>query len=179
MKLVEAIIPYNMTHNAESEACDLAMETDRIDLLEAHVDEKAYARVRPTSVFRGCWPFLTCVVQVCLYLQSCVPFVAEPTDTVLKQCCLSIFRKFDQWPQAMQMALKLNDLEIITEVFLGAKDKFVRRQLAFMLARQQVVLDLDTLLEDQEQCVDTVCWREHQPTLMMCARGLGLKRLKC
>lgn len=59
MKLVEAIIPYNMTHNAESEACDLAMETDRIDLLEAHVDEKAYARVRPPSVFRDCWPFLT------------------------------------------------------------------------------------------------------------------------
>lgn len=45
MKLVEVIIPYNMQHNAESEACDLAMETERIDLLEANVDAKAYARV--------------------------------------------------------------------------------------------------------------------------------------
>jgi hypothetical protein len=43
----------------------------------------------------------------------------------------------------------------LQDVFLGAKDKFVRRQLAFMLARQQIVLDLDELLEDQEECVLT------------------------
>jgi hypothetical protein len=41
-------------------------------------------------------------------------------------------------------------------VFLAAKDKHVRRQLAFMLARQQVVLDLDELLEGQEEYVHVI-----------------------
>jgi len=132
MALVQEIIPYNMKHNAESEACDLAMETDRIDLLEEHVDAKAYSRV-------------------CLYLTSCVPYVPEPHDTTLKKCCLGIFRKFEKWPQAMQMALKLNDPEIIEDVFMSAGDKHVRRQLAFMLGRQQVVMDLEELLDEKEE----------------------------
>lgn len=58
---------------------------------------------------------------MCLYLDSCVPFVPEPHDTTLKQCCLNIFRKFEQWPQAMQMALKLNDLQLI-QVRVGSLD---------------------------------------------------------
>jgi hypothetical protein len=45
MRLVEVIIPYYMSTNTESEACDLAMETERIDLLEAGVDAKASDRV--------------------------------------------------------------------------------------------------------------------------------------
>lgn len=129
LDLVKIIIPYDMKHNAESEGCDLAMEVDQLGLVQDNVDSKIYTRV-------------------CLYLLSCVPFVPEPQDDDLKRCCLAIFRKFDQYPQAMQMALKLNDLSIIQEVFLSTQDLYMRRQLAFMLARQQVVLDLEELLED-------------------------------
>ena len=39
------IVPYNMAHNAEAEACDLLMEIERLDLLEQYVDESAYPRV--------------------------------------------------------------------------------------------------------------------------------------
>jgi len=60
------------------------MQIEQLQLLEPIVDETSYQRV-------------------CLYLQSCVPFVAEPEDTVLLQTCLSIFRKSEQWPQAMQV----------------------------------------------------------------------------
>jgi len=129
LELVGAIVPYNMKHNAEAEACDLAMEVEQLELLLDTTDVKAYSRV-------------------CLYLLSCVPFVPEPQDTELQHICLKLFRKFDQYPQAMQMALKLNDLELIQEVFLSAEDMYMKRQLAFMLARQQVVLDLEELIED-------------------------------
>ncbi len=59
-----------------------------------------------------------------------------------------MFRKFDQWAQAMHVALRLNDLPTIIEVFVSCTEKGVRRQLAHLLARQQVWLDLESLLED-------------------------------
>ena len=43
--LAQEIVPYNMNHNAEAEACDLLMEVERLDLLDKHVDEASYPRV--------------------------------------------------------------------------------------------------------------------------------------
>jgi 26S proteasome regulatory subunit N1 len=45
MVLVNQIIPYNMAHNAEAEACDLLMEIEQLGLLKEYVDEGAYSRV--------------------------------------------------------------------------------------------------------------------------------------
>lgn len=53
LKLVKEIVPYNMAHNAEHEACDLLMEIERLDMLEDYIDENAYGKV-------------------CLYLTRCV-----------------------------------------------------------------------------------------------------------
>lgn len=55
--LARQIVPYNMAHNAEAEACDLLMEIERLDLLEQYVDESAYPRVclylsRQVMIFR-------------------------------------------------------------------------------------------------------------------------------
>ena len=45
MELVKEIVPFNMEHNAECEACDLLMEVERLDTLEEYVDETAHERV--------------------------------------------------------------------------------------------------------------------------------------
>ena len=34
LTLVKEIVPYNMAHNAEHEACDLLMEIEQVDMLE-------------------------------------------------------------------------------------------------------------------------------------------------
>lgn len=99
LTLTERIVPYYMKHNAEADACDLTMEVDRLELLVDYVDSKASQRV-------------------CLYLLSCVPFVPEPQDSNLKKVCLDIFLKFENFPQAMQMALKLNNMELIQSTFV-------------------------------------------------------------
>ena len=52
--LAREIIPYNMQHNAETEACDLLMEIERLDLLDQYVDKSSFQRV-------------------CLYLTRSVP----------------------------------------------------------------------------------------------------------
>lgn len=103
IELIQQIVPYNMQHNAEAEACDLLMEVEKLDLLEQYVDESAYPRV-------------------CLYLQSCVPYVPDPENYSLLRCALNLSRKFKQYTQAMRLALSLNDLEVIKDIFVSCPD---------------------------------------------------------
>merc|ERR1719195_293172 len=123
--LVKQIIPSQMKHHAESEACDLLMEVERLDLLEEYVDKNSFGRV-------------------CLYLTSCVAYVPDPENTNLLKTALSIFRKFEQSPHAIRLALQLNDHQLVKEIFMECKDAILQKQLAFMLGRQQHFLpDLD------------------------------------
>jgi 26S proteasome regulatory subunit N1 len=43
--LAMEIIPYDMQHNAETDACDLLMEIERLDKVEEHTDENNFQRV--------------------------------------------------------------------------------------------------------------------------------------
>ncbi len=125
IKLVQEIVPSQMKHHAEAEACDLLMEVERLDLLDKHVDKASFNRV-------------------CLYLTSCVPFVPEPENTNLLKTALNIFRRFEQFPHALRLALQLNDRDLVKDIFMECKDTLLQQQLAFMLGRQQHFLpDLD------------------------------------
>uniref|UniRef100_A0A8C5J5J7 26S proteasome non-ATPase regulatory subunit 2 n=1 Tax=Junco hyemalis TaxID=40217 RepID=A0A8C5J5J7_JUNHY len=44
LTLVKEIVPYNMAHNAEHEACDLLMEIEQMDMLEKYIDDNAYSK---------------------------------------------------------------------------------------------------------------------------------------
>lgn len=120
--LVKQIVPYNMTHNAEAEACDLLIEIEKLDLLEEYVDRSAYDRV-------------------CLYLQGCVPYVPDPENVNLLRTALKLSRKFDQYTQAMRLAMMLNDITLIEEIITSCTDAAIQKQLAFMLGRQQICLE--------------------------------------
>ncbi|XP_066158811.1 26S proteasome non-ATPase regulatory subunit 2 [Euwallacea fornicatus] len=135
IQLTKQIVPYNIAHNAEAEACDLLMEIERLDLLEKYVDENIYPRV-------------------CLYLTSCVPYVADPENTTLLQTALLLFRKFNQYPQALRLALQLNDHALIEEIFLSCKDITVQKQLAFMLGRQQIYIEIPDTTPEYEDLTE-------------------------
>lgn len=135
VELVKQIIPYNMAHNAEADACDLLMEIERLDLLEEFVDENAYPRV-------------------CLYLQSCVPYVADPENVNLLKCALNLSRKFNQYTQAMRLAMMLNDVALIEDIFNTCPDLGIKKQLAFMLGRQQIFLPLNEDAPDYDDIID-------------------------
>lgn len=125
--LSKLIVAYDMSHNTESEACDLLMEIECLDMLEQFVDSSCYERV-------------------CLYLISCVAYVPEPEDTELLKTALNLYYKFEVYPLALRCAIQLNDMDLVQQVFMNCKDPAVQKQLAFILGRQQLFLELD---EDQ------------------------------
>ncbi|XP_008551707.1 26S proteasome non-ATPase regulatory subunit 2 [Microplitis demolitor] len=133
--LVHEIIPYNMAHNAETEACDLLMEIERLDLVERYVDESAYQRV-------------------CLYLTSCVPYVADPENSTLLRSSWKLYRKFKQYPQALRVAMQLNDLNLIGYIFLSCTDLSIQKQLAFMLGRQQIFLEIPESTTEYDDLIE-------------------------
>lgn len=159
IELVKQIIPYNMEHNAEADACDLLIEIDHLHLLQDYVDESAYPRV-------------------CLYLQSCYPYVPEPDNTIILETALQLSRKFNQHAQAMRLALMLNDMDKIQEIFKEPKESALQKQLAFMLARQQVCLELDESVQDYDDLMEIMSNANLNKHFLNLARELDIMEPK-
>ena len=45
INLARLIVPSQMKHHAEAEACDLLMEVEQLDILQQYVDDAAYNRL--------------------------------------------------------------------------------------------------------------------------------------
>ncbi|KAI8899899.1 armadillo-type protein [Globomyces pollinis-pini] len=118
------LVPFFLKHNAEADACDLLLELESLPRLTEFVDKVTYARV-------------------CLYIVGCAPYVTPPDDIVILKVAHEIYKKMDQYPSALQVALKLNDLELIKEDFMNCPDPVVKKQLAYILARQQLSFDVE------------------------------------
>jgi len=121
MALVDIIVPYHVEHNSEPEAIDVLLEVQQLEKLNdpklATIDDQNYQRV-------------------CLYLLTCSSYMADPDD--LKQLLVvsyKIYMRVGQLPDAMRVALKLQDMKMVAEVFEGCEDELVRKQLALLLGR--------------------------------------------
>lgn len=98
LKLVDEIVPFQMTHNAEPEACDLLLEVEQLSKIFQYIDENNYSRV-------------------CLYLFKCSYYVPGPDDINILKVCVEIYIKMKQYPDALRVAMKISDPELITEIF--------------------------------------------------------------
>ena len=90
------LVPFFMKHNYEADACDLLFELEIIDKAVDYVDKENYTRV-------------------CLYIVGCVPYAAPPDDIAILKAAHSIYRKVGQLPQALQIAIKLRDMDLIKQ----------------------------------------------------------------
>lgn len=131
--LVGEIVPFLISSNAEPEAVDLLMEVESLSKLVVHTDEHNYSRV-------------------CLYLKSCSDYVTDQDEAgeVLKVAS-EIYEKVGKRPEAMEVAIRRGDLDVIKRIYTGASkdsDYHVRLQLAFDLGRAGILLDED--VEDDD-----------------------------
>ena len=47
---------------------------------------------------------------------SCVKYVPEPEDTQLLKCALELYLQFEQYPDALNIAIQLNDLDMVKDI---------------------------------------------------------------
>jgi 26S proteasome regulatory subunit N1 len=73
---------------------------------------------------------------------SLVPLLTYPDNEKFLRTAYSTYRKYDQYTQAVALAIRLNDRDLIEEAFNSTKDKSIRRQMAFLIARQRIWFDV-------------------------------------
>ena len=61
-----------------------------------------------------------------------------------------IYKKHDQYPDALRVAQKMNDMDLITACMTECKDEVCKKQMAFMLGRQR------TPYESEDDEINTI-----------------------
>lgn len=130
--LARSLVPYFLSHNAEADAVDILSELERIQEIPNYLDENTYPRV-------------------CLYMVSMVNLLTYPEDQQFLRTAHDIYKKYNKLPQAMVLAIRLNDLELICKDFHSTSDIALKRQMALLVARQQIWLDLPAEAEDDQE----------------------------
>ena len=116
-QLVDQIIPEFINHNEEPEAVDLLLEVERLSGLTAFTNVNNYQRV-------------------CNYLLSCSDYAADTEEMQHTfRTAFDIFRNFRRYPEALRVAQKMNNIDLIGEIMSECTDPVTLKQLAFLLAR--------------------------------------------
>jgi 26S proteasome regulatory subunit N1 len=143
--LALVLVPLFLKSNAEADAVDLMSELEIIEELPKFLDKDTYPRV-------------------CLYMVSMVPLLTYPEDQQFLHTAHRIYKQYDQLTQAIILAIRLNDLDLIKSDFESTSDVAQRKQMAFLIARQQIVLDLPTDTEEEQEiaeCLNNTKLPEH------------------
>ncbi|KAF2129419.1 26S proteasome non-ATPase-like protein regulatory subunit 2 [Dothidotthia symphoricarpi CBS 119687] len=141
--LASNLVPFFLKHNADADAVDILSELEMIDQIEQYIDENTYARV-------------------CLYMVSNVPLLTYPDNDKFLRTTYQIYRKYNQYTQAVALAIRLNDRELIEATFNSTKDKAIRRQMAFLIARQRIWFDVsDDDDPELQECLNNTRLPDH------------------
>ncbi|KAF8252120.1 26S proteasome regulatory complex, non-ATPase subcomplex, Rpn1 subunit [Wilcoxina mikolae CBS 423.85] len=140
LDLALSLVPFFLKHNAEADAADLLFELDSIEKIPPFLDENTYARV-------------------CLYMVSIVPLLSFPEDVKTLQTAHTIYRTFNKLAQAMTLAIRLNDVSLIQENFKATDDQALKKQLAFLVARQGIRIDCED--DGVAECLNNTRLTEH------------------
>lgn len=144
--LAITLIPLFLKTNAEADAVDLMSELEIIERLPGFVDKETYSRV-------------------CLYMVSMVNLLTYPDNDLFLRVAHEIYKKYGQATQAMVLAIRLNDTELIKADFQAADDPTLKKQLAFLIARQRISLDTEEEDSEVQDSLGNLRLAEHFKTL--------------
>ncbi|WCJ25522.1 hypothetical protein M5689_007399 [Euphorbia peplus] len=141
MELVTQIVAFHMKHNAEPEAVDLLMEVEDLDLLIDHVDKTNFRRT-------------------CLYLTSAARYLPGPDDMLVLDIAYMIYLKYEEYSNALQIALFLDNMQYVRQVFTVCDDLLRKKQFCYIVARHGITFELDDEMaaddEDREALQDII-----------------------
>ncbi|PHH74014.1 hypothetical protein CDD80_3417 [Ophiocordyceps camponoti-rufipedis] len=161
--LAMELVPLFIKNNAEADAVDLLSELEIIERIINFVDENSYARV-------------------CLYIVSMVNLLTYPDNELFLQTAYKIYMKYGQLTQAIVIAIRLQKTAMVADVLVQArdiKDIALKKQLAFLVARQRInlICHPENCEDDQviTECMSNIRLAEHFRSL---ARELNIMEPK-
>jgi 26S proteasome regulatory subunit N1 len=125
--MVDVIVPFHISHNAEAEAVDLLIEVQRLEKLKNldSIDEKNYSRI-------------------CLYLIKTADFMSDPEDLAeMLDIAYHLYVRQEQYFDALRAALRSGNEEVIPELFASCDDALMRKQMCLLLGRHRVNYEID------------------------------------
>jgi 26S proteasome regulatory subunit N1 len=90
---------------------------------------------------------------------SCVNFLAPPDDVTFLETAHALYVKYIKWPEALALAVRLYDKDLIKADFNLAANPNMKKQLAFMIGRAGIPLDwvIGEGDESDEELVEVLC----------------------
>ena len=85
---------------------------------------------------------------------SMVNLLTYPEDQQFLRTAHDIYKQYDKLPQAMVLAIRLHDFELVEKDFDSTSDMAMKKQMALLIARQQIWLEPNTEAEDDQELVD-------------------------
>jgi 26S proteasome regulatory subunit N1 len=144
--LALVLVPLFLKSNAEADAVDLMSELEIIKDIPKFLDKDTYPRV-------------------CLYMVSMVNLLTYPEDKEFLETAHDIYKHYGQLTQAIVLAIRLNNIDLIRSDFESTEDVALKKQMAFLIARQQIVLgEMPTETEEEQEiveCLNNVKLPEH------------------
>ncbi|ODO09668.1 hypothetical protein I350_01882 [Cryptococcus amylolentus CBS 6273] len=125
------LIQFFLQHNAEADAVDILLEVESISAITEFVDDKTFERV-------------------CRYMVSCVPLLVAPDNIAFLETASIIYSKYDRYPEALALAVRLNNPELIRKYYEAPQNPVMKKQLSYFLARAQIPLHWVHRAEDAE-----------------------------
>jgi len=127
MGMVDIIVPFHISHNAEAEAVDLLIEVQRLTKLQTidSIDQKNYARI-------------------CLYLIKTSDFMSDPDDLAeMLETAYCLFVRQKQYLDALRVALRTGKEENISYLLSSCLDPLMKKQMCLLLGRHRVNFELE------------------------------------
>jgi len=163
LDLALKIVPFFLKHNAETDAVDLLLEVDSVERLAD--DGLMDAEMAP---------------RVCEYLLACADYLDTDSRSAALHTAYGVYKQYNDMPQALLLAIRLDDEELVRSVFQDTTDSSLRKQLAFIVARQRRFYDLvDRETEDlPEDIADIVRNTKLSSYFHYLAKELNLTKAK-
>jgi 26S proteasome regulatory subunit N1 len=133
--LALTLVPLFLKSNAEADAVDLMSELEIIKDIPKFLDADTYPRV-------------------CLYMVSMVNLLTYPEDQQFLRTAHDIYKHYNKLTQAIVLAIRLNDVALIRSDFESTNDVALKKQMAFLIARQQIWLDLPNDTEEEQEIAE-------------------------
>jgi len=138
MNLVNVIVPFLIKGHSETEAVDLLIEVEKLENLVQYCNDVNSKRI-------------------CQYLLASSNYAAD-TDELKKILIIAyeIYTKSKEYANALRVAIKLNNYDMMRNTVESCPNQTMKRQLAFILARQRIFLTGDCVDGDLEAIISNL-----------------------